>query len=207
VSATEDGPLVDGEVVASPRIGSSFVEEGECRVDFARGLDVVDVLDKVATERLVALLASVVPIRRVDFVANMRIELRGRLLCGWLLCRGGWCAGRGVVRKPGGGIVSDQVGCSWHASYDSVDVVHGVLTSRVESRVEHHLEHVGGEVDGHSYWFVLGFLSCFLILRVFLLRFFLLFRVFDSFFGLLFLLVFLRVRVFDPLLGLLRFWF
>jgi len=94
VGATEDCPLVDGEVVASPRVGSSFVEERERRVDFARGVDVVDVLDEVAMEGLVALLVSVVPIRRVDLVADTCIDLYNRLLSSRLLCRG-LAGGRG----------------------------------------------------------------------------------------------------------------
>jgi len=65
-------------------------------------------------------------------------------------------------------------------------VVHCILSSCVEGGVEHSLEHFSGEVNGHDCFFGIGFL----ILRVFLLLFFLLFRVFESsFFGLLFFVV------------------
>jgi len=69
-------------------------------------------------------------------------------------------------------------------------VVHCVLSSGGEGCVEHVLKHILGEVDGHCCFF--GFL----ILRVFLLRFFSLFRVFESsFFGLLFFVVNVQVVV------------
>jgi len=87
VSASEDGPLVDGEVVASPHVGGALVEEGECRVDLARSIDVVDVLNEVAMEGLVTVLASVIPVRRVNLVADAR-NLYSRLLSNRLLCGG-----------------------------------------------------------------------------------------------------------------------
>ena len=90
VSAAEDGPFIDGEVVSSPCISSPLVEEGECCVDFAQGLDVVDVLDKVAREGLVALLASIIPMWQVDLVADAHIDLCSGLLCSRLTGGCGW---------------------------------------------------------------------------------------------------------------------
>jgi len=80
VGATEDRPLIDGEVMASPRVSGSLVEEGEHRVDLAHGLDIIDVLNEVATEGLIALLASVLPVRQVDLVVDTRVGLRSGLL-------------------------------------------------------------------------------------------------------------------------------
>lgn len=90
VGATEDCPLVDGEVVVSPCISSSLVEEGERHVDFAQGLNVVDVLDKVVTEGLTALFASIIPVWRVDLVGDAHIDLCGGLLCSRLSSGCGW---------------------------------------------------------------------------------------------------------------------
>jgi len=198
VGAAEDGPLVDGEVVASPRVGSPLVEEGECHVDFAQGLDIIDVLNEVVTEGLVTLLASVISVRQVDLIADVCIGLCGGLLCS-RLASCSWYRGRSGVGWDSVCIKAGDACYSQYSSNDHIDVVDCFLASGVEGQIEHVLEICLGEVEHHDrFWF--------LILRVFLLQFFL-FWVFGLFFGLLFLLISLLVQVFNPLLGLLRFWF
>jgi len=112
MGATEDSPVVDGEVVVSPWIGGSLVEERERRVDLARGLDVVDVLNEVAMEGLVAFLASVVPVWRVDLIADARVGLRSGLLSRGL-ASGRWYRGRSGIGLDSLGIEAGDACYSW----------------------------------------------------------------------------------------------